>query len=105
MALGKPIVQFDLIEGRRSAGGASFYARPDNVADFAMKIDALLGDPDLRREMGAIGRDRVMRQFNWNYSTPILLRAYAKAFETRERTKAADHAPAAAAAARPAGRP
>ncbi len=84
MALCKPIVQFDLTEGRRSAGGASYYARPDNVADFAMKIDTLLGDPDLRREMGAIGRDRVVREFSWQYSKPQLLRAYAKALEQSE---------------------
>lgn len=83
MALGKPIVQFDLTEGRRSAGGASLYARPDNVADFAMKIDMLLGDPKLRSDMGAIGRERVVRQFSWAHSAPVLLRAYAKAFEPR----------------------
>lgn len=84
MALGKPIVQFDMTEGRRSAGGASCYARPDNVADFAMKIDALLGDPALRREMGEIGRERIERQFSWAHSQPALLRAYAKVFEAKE---------------------
>jgi len=105
MALGKPIVQFDLTEGRRSAGGASFYARPDNVADFAMKIDTLLGDPELRRDMGAIGRERVVRQFSWNYSAPVLLRAYAKAFERRVRNRAGVRAPAGGAAPRPAARP
>lgn len=81
MALGKPIVQFEMTEGRRSAGGASFYARPDNVADFAMKIDLLLGDPALRRDMGAIGRERIVRQFSWAHSAPVLLRAYQKALE------------------------
>ena len=105
MALGKPIVQFDLTEGRRSAGGASFYARADNVADFAMKIDTLLGDPELRRDMGAIGRERVVRQFSWNYSAPVLLRAYAKAFESRARASAAGRAPAGGAAPEPATRP
>src|SRR3990167_8483233 len=105
MALAKPIVQFELTEGRRSAGGASFYARADNVADFAMKIDALLGDPELRRDMGAIGRERVVRQFSWNYSAPVLLRAYAKAFESRIRTRAEERAPAGGAAPRPAARP
>lgn len=107
MALGKPIVQFDLTEGRRSAGGASFYARADNVADFAMKIDALLGDPELRRDMGAIGRERVVRQFSWNYSAPVLLRAYAKAFESRVGVGAgaARRAPAGGAAPRPATPP
>ncbi|MDZ7626783.1 MAG: glycosyltransferase family 4 protein [Parvularculaceae bacterium] len=84
MALGKPIVQFEMTEGRRSAGAASLYARPDNVADFAMKIDTLLSDPDLRRTMGALGRERVLAGFSWSHSAPMLLRAYAKAFEARD---------------------
>ncbi len=105
MALGKPIVQFDLTEGRRSAGGASLYARADNAADFAMKIDMLLGDPELRRDMGAIGRDRVVRQFNWGCSAPVLIRAYAKALEKRDRRKTAARAPAGGAAPSPAARP
>lgn len=102
MAIGKPIVQFEMTEGRRSAGGASLYARPDNVADFAMKIDLLLNDPELRRDMGAIGRERIERQFNWNYSKPVLLRAYSAAFEKSKRAPLA--APAGGAAPRPATR-
>jgi len=102
MAIGKPIVQFEMTEGRRSAGGASFYARPDNVADFAMKIDLLLNDPELRRDMGAIGRERIEREFNWNCSKPVLLRAYSAALEKPERAPVA--APAGGAAPRPAVR-
>ena len=56
MALGKPIVQFDLTEGRFSAGEASLYARPNDVADFARKLCELLDDPRRRATMGAIGR-------------------------------------------------
>jgi glycosyltransferase involved in cell wall biosynthesis len=104
MALGKPIVQFDLTEGRRSAGGASLYARPDNVADFAMKIDMLLGDPALRRDMGAIGRERVIRQFSWSHSAPVLLRAYEKAFDRTKAEVGAARRPAAGEAARSAAR-
>ncbi len=37
MALGKPIVQFDLTEGRHSAEGASLYARPNDAADLARR--------------------------------------------------------------------
>src|SRR5258706_3486367 len=38
MALGKPIVQFDLTEGRFSAQQASLYARRNDPDDLAMKI-------------------------------------------------------------------
>ncbi|HNR77676.1 MAG TPA: glycosyltransferase family 4 protein [Parvularculaceae bacterium] len=107
MALAKPIVQFDLTEGRRSAGGASLYARPDNVADFAMKIDMLLGDPELRRDMGEIGRERIVNRLSWAHSAPVLLRAYAKAFEARRAAPARrrDRRQAKGAAVRPALRP
>ncbi len=105
MALGKPIVQFEMTEGRRSAGGASLYARPDNVADFAMKIETLLGDPELRRAMGAIGRERVVRQFSWTYSKPALMRAYATAFETCARPQKTAAVNAGGVRPRPAVRP
>lgn len=52
MAFSRPIVQFDVTEGRYSAGDASLYAKPNDVVDFAEKIAALLADPDRRAEMG-----------------------------------------------------
>ena len=76
MALGKPIVQFDLTEGRFSAREASLYARPNDVADFAMKLCELLDDPDRRATMGAIGRSRVEGGLAWHHQVPRLLEAY-----------------------------
>jgi glycosyltransferase involved in cell wall biosynthesis len=77
MALGKPIVQFDLTEGRWSARGASLYARPNDAADLADRILELLADADLRRRMGATGRARVVGELAWDYEAPKLLAAYA----------------------------
>jgi glycosyltransferase involved in cell wall biosynthesis len=76
MALAKPIVQFDLTEGRVSAGDASWYARPNDVADLAQKIVALLGDENQRIHMGAIGRQRVEQVLAWQHEAPRLLAAY-----------------------------
>ena len=60
MALGKPIVQFDLKEGRFSAGEGSLYADNTNqVGDFAAKILWLLDHPEQRARMGAFGKMRV----------------------------------------------
>ena len=59
LALGKPVVQFDLTEGRVSAGEASWYARPNDVADLAQKIVSLLADPAQRARMSAAGRERI----------------------------------------------
>ncbi len=76
MALGKPVVQFDLTEGRVSAGDASWYARPNDVADLAQKMVALLGDEPLRARMGAIGRERVESALSWQHEAPRLIAAY-----------------------------
>lgn len=76
MALGKPIVQFDLTEGRVSAQEASLYARPNDPADMALKILELLDDPALRSRMGAFGRSRVENELEWKYEAPKLLKAY-----------------------------
>ena len=38
MALSKPIVQFDLKEGRYSAQDAALYAQNNNIKDFAEKM-------------------------------------------------------------------
>lgn len=76
MALGKPIVQFDLKEGRFSAQRASLYAERNNEIDLAMKIIQLIDDPDLRQEMGRYGRDRIQDELAWKYEEPKLLAAY-----------------------------
>lgn len=78
MALGKPIVQFDLTEGRVSAGEASLYAAPNDTRDFARKLSELLDDPERRRAMGEIGRKRVEQDLAWHHQIPHLLAAYAR---------------------------
>jgi glycosyltransferase involved in cell wall biosynthesis len=89
MALSKPIVQFDLKEGRYSAGGASLYADNYNqVADFAGKILWLLDHPEDRQTMGAVGRRRVEETLAWEYSVPQLLAAYERCFAKNAKLKA-----------------
>ena len=80
MALAKPIVQFDLKEGRASAGPTSLYAKKNDPADFARCIAQLLDDPDACREMGEAGRARVLEHLSWEHSVPPLLAAYDRAF-------------------------
>jgi glycosyltransferase involved in cell wall biosynthesis len=81
MALGKPIVQFNLKEGRFSAGEASLYSdNHDLVTDFANKILWLLERPEERQRMGEFGRKRVEQQLAWEYSVGNLLAAYERAF-------------------------
>ena len=77
MAMGKPIVQFDVTEGRFSALDASLYAKPNDPADFADKILELLDDPERRKAMGEFGRKRARTVLSWEQEAPRLLQAYA----------------------------
>lgn len=76
MALGKPIVQFDVTEGRFSAQDASLYAKANDPIDMAEKIVELLGQPERRRAMGSFGRARVENELSWNHQVQPLIAAY-----------------------------
>jgi len=80
MALGKPIVQFEMTEGRFSAQEASLYARPNDPESLLDHLVALLEDPERRAEMGRIGRRRVETELQWQHEAPKLLRAYDQLF-------------------------
>lgn len=81
MALGKPIVQFDLSEGRVSAQDASLYARRNDPIDLADKLLSLLDDEPLRRRMGQAGLERVQTVLAWEHEAPRLLAAYDSLFD------------------------
>jgi glycosyltransferase involved in cell wall biosynthesis len=80
MALGKPIVQYDLTEGRFSAQDASLYAKRNDPIDFADKVIRLLDDEPLRLKMGAMGLERVRETLSWEHEAPKLLAAYEALF-------------------------
>ncbi|MES1940441.1 group 1 glycosyl transferase [Salinisphaera sp. T5B8] len=76
MALGKALVQYDLTEGRASAGDAALYAQPGDRRDFADKILTLIDDIELRQRLGEIGRERIEQRLAWHHEVPKLLAAY-----------------------------
>ncbi len=80
MTLEKPVVQFDLTEGRASADEASLYAAANDPVDFAEKIADLIADPEARARMGKMGRARVLERLSWDHSVPDLLAAYDRVF-------------------------
>jgi glycosyltransferase involved in cell wall biosynthesis len=79
MALGKPVVQFDLAEGRVSAGDASLYAAANDAQDLADCILRLVDDEALRTRMGEVGRQRMRTDLCWEAQVPQLLAAYDRA--------------------------
>lgn len=76
MALGKPIVQFDLTEGEYSAKEASVYANPNDAVDMGKKIVELLDNPQKRQEMSVYGRKRIVEELSWEHTSKALLAGY-----------------------------
>ena len=84
MALKKPIVQYDLKEGRVSAAGASLYAKNGDTADFADKIEWLLDNEEERKAMGELGYQRIINELSWNHEKDKLINFYKTVLKTRE---------------------
>jgi glycosyltransferase involved in cell wall biosynthesis len=82
MAVSRPIVSFDLMESRASAGEAAVYADAGDVAGFARLVGELLDDEDRRRAMGVAGRARAERLLAWEHQERALLAAYERALGT-----------------------
>jgi len=76
MTLRKPIVAFDLPEHRVTAGEAALYARPNDELDFARQLAVLMDDPERRRRMGEVGRERIETELAWPHQAKSLLNAY-----------------------------
>lgn len=85
MAMGLPVVSFDLTEARVSAGDAAVYARPNSEEEFADHLAALLDDPTRRAEMGRAGRERVAGALSWDESEKRLLAAYEQVLDVPAR--------------------
>ncbi|WP_030857401.1 glycosyltransferase family 4 protein [Streptomyces sp. NRRL S-37] len=96
MAMGRPIVSFDLKEARVSAGDAAVYAPANDESEFARSVALLLDDPELRARMGKTGQERINGELSWRNSQTSLLAAYTAACR--------DRVPAPAGARRRAGK-
>jgi glycosyltransferase involved in cell wall biosynthesis len=79
LAMGRPVVSYDLHESRVSAGPAARYAEHDEPESFGRCIDELLDDPRRRNEMGRAGLLRAHRELAWQLSAPVLCAAYERA--------------------------
>jgi len=83
MAYGKPVVQFDLVEGRRTAGEAALYADANSAAALGDKLLELLDDENLRAALGSAARRRFDEALSWDVQKGSLLAAYARARSKR----------------------
>ena len=85
MALKKPIVQYDLKEGRASALEASLYAENNDTQDFADKILWLLDHEEEALRMAEFGYDRVINKLSWEFERERLLGFYRRALGVKEK--------------------
>jgi glycosyltransferase involved in cell wall biosynthesis len=82
MAMERPIVSFELVEARVSAGDAAVYVPANDELAYAKAIDALLDDPERRRRMGECGYRRVARELSWDVSRRALVGFYQRLLGT-----------------------
>lgn len=78
MACQRPIVSFDLLETRRSAGDAAFYVEKEDPKMFAYALLELLDDQARRERMGRIGLQRSIELVGLDRSRKALLEAYSR---------------------------
>ncbi len=76
MAMGKPIVSFDLKETRFSAQDSSIYVSGNDPVEYAKGILSLLENEDLRKKMGEFGRKRVETELKWEKQIENLYKTY-----------------------------
>jgi glycosyltransferase involved in cell wall biosynthesis len=77
MAMGRPMVSFDLHEARFTAEDSAVYAPGNDEVRFAELVAELLDDPERRARMGTLGQQRVQASLSWQVSEGNLLAAYA----------------------------
>ena len=83
MAMGLPIVSFDLKESRYTAGDAALYISNDDPHAMGIAIIELLDDPKRRATMGQLGQQRFVDTLRWGFSARELERFYQRLLGSR----------------------
>ena len=86
MAHGRPVVA-TAVGGLRDLvvdGETGLVVPPRDPGALRSALERLLGDPELRRRLGAAGRERARERFSWAAVTDATMAAYAEAVGTME---------------------
>jgi glycosyltransferase involved in cell wall biosynthesis len=76
MAMGKPVVAYDLIETRYTAEKSAIYVPSGNIKAFAEAVVYLLDSPEKRHVMGNFATVRVSQTLCWEKQAKNLINAY-----------------------------
>ncbi len=89
MALGKPVIAFDLPETRITAQDAALYATANRLDEFVDHIEILMAKQELRATMGEKGQQRIEEHLCWEKNRQTLLRAYRCLFPANQQLRLA----------------
>jgi len=76
MSSGKPVVSYDYKEVRKIVRDAGLLAKPGDLNDFIKKLEYLIEDEDLRREMGKKGRKIAVSEYDWKIRAKQTVEVY-----------------------------
>ena len=85
LAVGLPLVAYDVAETRRLAHGAGVLVEPDDADALAKAVVSLLDDATERTRLGDVGRDRVRRELAWERQSEAYLGVIASLVARRAR--------------------
>ena len=83
MACGLPVVAFDTPVNREALGETGIYAIYGDARDLALKITALLTDPEARRSHAAQVREKAVQEHAWQARAHALVSAYQEIISPR----------------------
>lgn len=72
MSYGCPVIISDIPALKEISGDAALYIDPLSTADMSLKIERLIGDTELRKELSEKGKIQVQK-YSWNKSTQQVL--------------------------------
>jgi glycosyltransferase involved in cell wall biosynthesis len=77
LAVGLPVVAYDVQETRRLADGAGILVTPGDVEALSRRLVDLLDDPAERTRLGRVGRERVRAHLAWERQSEVYLQTIA----------------------------
>ncbi len=78
MAIGLPVVAFDIPVMREYLGDLGVYAPLGDATEFANQIEMLLNDPARAQELGRALRERVIEKFSWTRAGKEIEKIYSE---------------------------